>query len=83
MQGCLLSPSLFCLEEHDGQVSIGGRTLTNLLFVVDIDSVAEEKQKLKVLVKSLYKTCTRSKMEMCAEKTYDNQHQWHSERDQG
>ena len=52
-QGCLLSPSLFCLEEHDGRVSIGGRTLTNLLFVVDIDTVAEEKQKLEALVESL------------------------------
>ena len=39
-QGCLLSPTLFkiflerimsdALEEHDGKVSIGGRTITNL-----------------------------------------------------
>ena len=78
-QGCLLSPSLFniflqrimsdVLEEHDGHVSIGGRTITNLRFAVDIDALAEEKQKLEALVESLHKTCTWYKMEICAENT--------------
>ena len=46
-QGCLLSPRLFniflerimtdALEDHEGTVSIGGRTITNLRFPDDID----------------------------------------------
>ena len=46
-QGCLLSPTLFniflerimtdALEDHEGTVSIGGRTITNLHFADDID----------------------------------------------
>ena len=46
-QGCLLSPTLFniflerimtdALEDHEGTVSIGGRTITNLRFADDID----------------------------------------------
>ena len=45
-QGCLLSPTLFnmflerimtdALEYHEGTVSIGGRTITNLRFADDI-----------------------------------------------
>ena len=51
-QGCLLSPTLFniflerimadALEDHKDTVSIGGRTITNLLFADDIDGLAEE-----------------------------------------
>ena len=51
-QECLLSPTLFnifleqfmsdALEEHDGKVIIGGRTITNLRFANDIDAFAEE-----------------------------------------
>ena len=64
-QGYLLSPTVFniflelimsdALEEHDGKVSIGGTNITNLLFVDDIDAVAEEEQELKALVESLDK----------------------------
>ena len=46
-QGCLHSPTLFniflerimtdALEDHEGTVSIGGRTITNLRFADDID----------------------------------------------
>ena len=78
-QGCLLSPTLFyiflkrimsdALEEHDGKVSIGSRTITNLWFANDIDALAEEEQKLEAQVESLNMTCTRSKMEISAEKT--------------
>ena len=35
------------LEEHDGKVSIGGRTITNLRFVDGIDAFAEKGQKKK------------------------------------
>ena len=51
-QGCLLSPTLFniflerimtdALEDHEGTVSIGGRTITNLRFADDIDGLAGE-----------------------------------------
>ena len=30
------------LEEHDGKASIGGINITNLWFVNDIDTLAEE-----------------------------------------
>ena len=50
------------LEEHDGNVSIGGRNITNL-------RLAEEEQELEALAESLDKTCTIYKMEISAEKT--------------
>ena len=56
------------LEEHDGKVSIGGRSITNLRFADDIDALAEEEQEVEVLVESLDKTCRRHKMEISAEK---------------
>ena len=78
-QGCLLSPTLFniflekimfdALEEHDGKVSIDGRTITNLRAADGIDALAEEEQELVAIVESLDKTCRRYKMEICAEKT--------------
>ena len=52
-QGYLLSPTfnIFlerimsdALEEHDGEVSIGGRNITTLRFADDIDVLAEEEQ---------------------------------------
>ena len=49
-QGCLLSPNLFntsqerimtdALEEQQGKVSIGGKTITNFRFADDIDGLA-------------------------------------------
>ena len=54
------------LEEHDGRVSIGGSTITNLRFADDIESLAEEAQELEVLVEILDKTCT---MAISAENT--------------
>ena len=57
------------LEEHDGNVSIGGRNITNLRFADGIDALAEEEQEIEALVESLDKTCTRYKMEISAEKT--------------
>ena len=34
------------LEDHEGTVSIGGRTVTNLCFANDIDGSAGEKEEL-------------------------------------
>ena len=55
------------LEEHDGNVSIGGRNITNLRFADDIDILGEEE--LEALVESPDKTCIRYSMEISAEKT--------------
>ena len=59
-QGCLLSPTLFniflernmtdTLEDHEGTVSIGGRTITNLRFADGIDGLAGEEEELAYLV---------------------------------
>ena len=57
------------LEEHDGKVRIGERTITSLLFADDIDALAKEEQELEAIAESLDKTCTRYKMENSAEKT--------------
>ena len=53
-QGCLLSPTLFniflerimtdALEDHQGTVSIGGRTITNLRFADDISAWQEKRR---------------------------------------
>ena len=77
-QGCLLFLTLFniflerimsdALEGHDGKVSIGGRNITNLRFVDDIDALVKEEQELEALVESLDKTCIRYKIEISAEK---------------
>ena len=78
-QGCLLSPTLFnifldrimtdALGNHQGTVSIGGRTITNLRFADDIDGLAGDEQELANLVERLEKTSTSYGMEIGAEKT--------------
>ena len=78
-QGCLLSPTLFniflerimtdALEDHEGTVSIGGRTITNLRFADDIDGLAGEEEELANLVERLDKASTAYGMEISAEKT--------------
>ena len=55
-QGCLLSPTLLdiylerimtgTLEDHEGTVSTGGRTITNIRFADDIDGLAGEDKEL-------------------------------------
>ena len=55
-QGCLLSPTLFniflerimtdAIEDHEGTVSIGCRTITNLGFADDIDGSAGGEKEL-------------------------------------
>ena len=38
------------LEDHEGTVSIGGRTVTNLRFIDDVDGLAGEEEELAKLV---------------------------------
>ena len=77
-QGCLLSPTLFnilerikadALEDHEGTVSIEGRTITNLRFADDIDSLAGQEQELVKLVNHLEEASTAYGMQISAEKT--------------
>lgn len=78
-QGCLLLPTLFniflkrimadVLEHHIGTVSIGGRTIINLRFAVDIDGLAGSERELANLVKHLDVTSSRYGMEISNEKT--------------
>ena len=55
-------------EDHEGIVSIGGRTITNLRFADDIDGLAGEEE-LANLVECLDKASTAYSMEISAEKT--------------
>ena len=78
-QGCLLSPTLFniflqrimtdALEDHEGTVSIGGRTITNLRYADNIDGSAGEEKELANFVERLDRASTAYGMEISAEKT--------------
>uniref|UniRef100_A0A8C2JTE1 Reverse transcriptase domain-containing protein n=1 Tax=Cyprinus carpio TaxID=7962 RepID=A0A8C2JTE1_CYPCA len=78
-QGCLLSPTLFniflerimadALEDHEGTVSAGGRTILNLYFADDIVGLAEKEEELANLVECLDKISTFYGMQINAEKT--------------
>ena len=57
------------LEDHEGTVSIGGRTITNLFFADDIDDLAGEEYEVAKLVEHLDKTSTADGTEISAEKT--------------
>ena len=46
------------LEDHEGTVSIGGRTITNLRFANDIDGLAGEEEELAKLVECHNKVST-------------------------
>ena len=65
-QGCLLQDAL---EDHEGTVSIGGRSITNLRFTDDIDGLAGEEEELAKLVERLDKVSTAYGIEISAEKT--------------
>ena len=75
----LLSPTIFnifleriikdALEDHEGTVSIWGRTITNLCFADDIDGLVGEEEELAILVECLNKASTAYGMEISAEKT--------------
>ena len=57
------------LEDHEGAVSIAGRTITNLRFAHDIDSLAGEEEELAKLVECHNKVSRACGMEIRAEKT--------------
>ena len=46
------------MTDHQGTVSIGGRTITSLRFVYDIDGLAGEEKELANLVERLDKAST-------------------------
>ena len=46
------------LEDHEGTVSIGGRTITNLRFADDIDGLARDEEELANIVDRLNKAST-------------------------
>ena len=57
------------LEDHEGTLSIGGRTISNLHFADDIHGLAGEEEDLANLVERLDKASTTYCMEISAEKT--------------
>ena len=57
------------LEDHEGTVSIGDRTITYLCFADDIDVSVGEEEELAKLVQHLEKVFTANGMEISAEKT--------------
>ena len=57
------------LEDHDGTVRIGDRTITNLRFTDNIDGTAEQEQGLVKLVNHLEEASTAYSMQISAEKT--------------
>ena len=57
------------LEDHEGSVSFGGKTITNLRFADNIDGLAGEEEELANLVERLDKASIAYGMEISAEKT--------------
>ena len=57
------------LEDYEGTVSIGGRTITSPRFADNIDGLAGKEEELAKLVEDLDKASTASDMEISAEKT--------------
>ena len=57
------------LEDHEGTVSIGCRTITNRRFAHDIDGLTGEKEELAKLVERLDNASSAYGMEIIAEKT--------------
>ena len=57
------------VKNHEGTVSIGGRTITNLRFADDIDGLAGEEEELANLVERLDKASTACGMEISAQNT--------------
>ena len=57
------------VEDHEGTVSIGGRTITNIRFDDDIDGLVGEEEELTKLVERLDLAYTAYSIEISAEKT--------------
>ena len=57
------------VEDHEGTVSTGGRTITDLRFVDDIDGLAGEEEELAKLVACLDNASTAYGVEISAKKT--------------
>ena len=57
------------MEDHEGSVSIGGRTITNLRFADDIDGLAGQEQELVKLINHLEEASTAYGMQISTEKT--------------
>ena len=57
------------VEDLEGTVSIGGRTISNLHFVDDVDGLEGEEEELANLVEHLDKASTAYGKEISAEKT--------------
>ena len=72
------------VEDHEGKVNIGGRTITILHFADDIDGLAGKEEELAKLVERLDKAFAAYCMEISAEKLKLNekQHQWQRKGDQ-
>ena len=57
------------LEDHEGTVNIGGRTIANLPFADDIDDLAGEEEELAKSAEHLDKASISYGMEISAEKS--------------
>ena len=57
------------LQDYEGTVSMGGRTIRNLRFADDIDGLAGEEEELANLVECLDKASTAYVKQISAEKT--------------
>ena len=66
------------LEDHEGTVSIGGRTITSLRFAYDIDGLAGE-ENLAKLVERLEQSLNslRHGYQYREDQVVDKQRQWH------
>ena len=57
------------LEDDEGTVNIGGRTISNLRFATNIDCLAGQEQELVNLVNHLEESSTTYDMQISGEKT--------------
>ena len=66
------------LEDHEGTVNIGGKTITNLCFADDIEGLAGEEEELAKLVESRQSLHNLQHGDQCQEdQVVDKQLQWH------